>query len=146
MLWHGDKPRKEKAAQLLFYAVAEAYCRANNIEIAPEAHSGGGPVDFRFSQGYADRYVVELKLSTGAVVHGYKTQLEVYRAAADNCDGALVVLIVGARKVFDQKIKRIRAIEKDRRARGERPSAIHVAMQPKSPAPPSAKRDLDTAN
>jgi hypothetical protein len=134
LLWNGDQPRKEKAAQLLFYGVAEAYCQANNIEIAPETHSGGGPVDFRFSRGFAARYVVELKLSTGSVVHGYETQLDVYRKAANDCDGALVVVIVGSRKVFDDKMKKVRANEKARHENGERPSAIHVIDATKKPS------------
>src|SRR5215831_17749201 len=42
LLWHEGVPRHEKAAQLLFFAVADAYCRANNIDISPETNSGGG--------------------------------------------------------------------------------------------------------
>jgi len=79
LLWHAGTPRHEKAAQLLFFAVADAYCKANNIDISPETDSGGGPVDFKFSTGYDGRYLVELKLSTGRVVHGYSVQLEVYK-------------------------------------------------------------------
>ena len=82
LLWNGKEPRKEKAAQRLFFAVADVYCKANNIDISPEADSGGGPVDFKFSTGYKGRILVEIKLSTGKVVHGYSTQLGVYEDAA----------------------------------------------------------------
>jgi hypothetical protein len=64
LLWNKSEPRSEKAAQLLFYAVAEAYCQANKIEISPETNMGGGPVDFKFSSGGRCRYLVEVKLST----------------------------------------------------------------------------------
>ena len=126
LLWHGSQPRKEKAAQLLFYAVAEAYCRANDIEIAPETHSGGGPVDFRFSKGFDARYVVEVKLSTGTVVHGYSKQLDAYREAANNCQGALLVIKVGSQKQLSDKLKKIEKIRLERQTKGESPSAIHV--------------------
>lgn len=126
LLWNGSVPRKEKAAQLVFYAIAEAYCRSNNIEIAPETHSGGGPVDFRFSKGFNARYVVELKLSTGSVEHGYETQLETYRAAADNCPGALLVIKVGSQKQLDKKLKAIETIRQSRIDKGEYASEIYV--------------------
>lgn len=134
LLWNGNTPRKEKAAQLLFYAVAEAYCKSNNIEIAPETHSGGGHVDFRFSQGFHYRYVVELKLSTGAVVHGYETQLEAYRAAANNCGGALIVIKVGEQKQLDSKLKKVEKIRQSRIATGEYTSAIHVIDGTRKPS------------
>lgn len=52
LLWYGSEPRTERAAQLLFFAVANVICRSNDIDISPETNSGGGPVDFKFSTGY----------------------------------------------------------------------------------------------
>ncbi|TON44481.1 hypothetical protein CGH57_21710, partial [Vibrio parahaemolyticus] len=64
-LWCEDnKPRKEKAAQRLLFAVAYSYCKANNLDLSPEADSGNGPVDFKLSQGFDSKVVVEIKLST----------------------------------------------------------------------------------
>ena len=95
LLWNGNEPRKEKAAQRLFFAVADVYCKANNIDISPEADSGGGPVDFKFSSGYAGRLLVEIKLSTGKVVHGYNTQLGVYEDAARTFESIFLIIDVG---------------------------------------------------
>ena len=82
-LWdENGKPRKEKASQRLFFAVAYSYCKANNIDLTPEADSGNGPVDFKLSQGFDSKLVVEVKLSTnGRLVHGYEKQLEIYKKA-----------------------------------------------------------------
>ena len=44
-LWLGDKPKKERAAQLIYYAIADCFCKANDIDISPEANMGGGPID-----------------------------------------------------------------------------------------------------
>src|SRR5436853_3249087 len=82
LLWDGSNPKSEKAAQLIYFGVADSYCKANNIDISPEVHSGGGPVDFKFSSGYNGRLLVEIKLSKGAVEHGYREQLETYKTAA----------------------------------------------------------------
>jgi hypothetical protein len=40
---------------------------------------GGGPIDFKFSSGYAACVLVEMKRSGGTVVHGYEKQLEFYK-------------------------------------------------------------------
>ena len=71
------------------------FCKANNIDIAPETNTGGGPVDFRFSVGYANRIVVEMKLSKGPVVHGFKTQTRIYQEAARTDEAVFVVVNVG---------------------------------------------------
>jgi hypothetical protein len=123
LLWNKNRPRSEKAAQLLFYAVAEAYCQANKIEISPETNMGGGPVDFKFSSGGDCRYLIEVKLSTGRVVHGYEKQLEVYRAAAHDSDAALLIVNVGQ---IGGKLKQISKIRDDRLRAGERAAEIHV--------------------
>ncbi|MEZ6192419.1 MAG: hypothetical protein R3C45_14180 [Phycisphaerales bacterium] len=51
-------PCKEKASQLLFFAIADAYCRANNLDLSPEVDSGRGPVDFKVSSGSDIRVLV----------------------------------------------------------------------------------------
>lgn len=106
MLWHGNRPRKERAAQLLFFAVADSFCRANNIDINPEMNPGGGPVDFKFSTGYHNRVLVELKMSSGSVVHGYKKQLEVYKAASATDAAYFLVVEVGD---WDRKYEEVMA-------------------------------------
>jgi len=96
-LWdESGKPRKEKASQRLFFAVAYSYCKANNIDLTPEADSGNGPVDFKLSQGFSSKLVIEIKLSTnGSLVHGYEKQLEIYKKA-DNTDlGVFLIIDVG---------------------------------------------------
>jgi hypothetical protein len=131
LLWNGTSPRNEKAAQLLFYAVAEAYCNANNIDIAPEANMGGGPVDFKFSRGGDNRFLVEIKLSTGRVVHGYEKQLEVYRAASSGCDAAFLIINVGKMGI---KLARIKKIQTDRRKENGKAADIHVVDAGRRPS------------
>ncbi|MBK1891698.1 hypothetical protein Undi14_16835 [Undibacterium sp. 14-3-2] len=96
-LWdENGKPRKEKASQRLFFAVAYSYCKANNIDLTPEADSGNGPVDFKLSQGFNSKLVVEIKLSTnGTLVHGYEKQLEIYKKAEDTNSGVFLIIDVG---------------------------------------------------
>jgi len=67
LLWNdgnvNEKP--EEAAQLLFKGIAQSYCHANDIVIDREPNLGRGPVDFKFSNGYQRRALLEVKkLST----------------------------------------------------------------------------------
>lgn len=121
-LWTEDgKSRKEKAAQRLFFVIAYAYCKANNLDVTPEADSGNGPVDFKVSKGFKGKVVIEIKLSTGNVVHGYEKQLEIYKKADDTDRGAFLLIDVGSlgRKFADIQKARAQAL-KD----GEPASAI----------------------
>ena len=89
------EPRKEKFAQLLFFAMSSIYCEENNIGISPEADAGAGPVDFKFSGGKSS-VLVEIKLSTNSkIVHGYQKQLTAYQAAEKTDAGHYVVIDVG---------------------------------------------------
>lgn len=95
-LYHQGSPRPEKAAQRLFFAVAHAYCKANDIDLTPEADTGNGPVDFKISSGFTGRVLVEIKLSTNSkVVAGYSKQLETYKSAEETTRGFYVVIDVG---------------------------------------------------
>jgi hypothetical protein len=102
-LWIGDKPKKERAAQLIYYAIADAYCHANNVDISPEANMGGGPIDFKFSQGYRARVLVEMKRSGGTVRHGYEKQLEIYLDASRTNYGIFVVMDFGDLERFARR-------------------------------------------
>lgn len=138
LLWHGDTPRHERASQLLFFAVATILCSINNVDISPETNSGGGPVDFKFSTGFAGRLLVELKLSKGSVVHGYTKQLEIYKRAAATRAGIYVVIDVGG---MGRKLRTIRKAKADAEARGELASEI-VVIDARRRASASKRVDL----
>jgi hypothetical protein len=95
-LWHEGKRRNEKSIQRIFFAVADSYCKANNLDISPEVDTGTGQIDFKFSAGYENRVVVEIKLSDNSkLVPGYVKQLEVYKKAEKTTKGIYVVVDVG---------------------------------------------------
>jgi hypothetical protein len=123
LLWTGGRPKRERAAQLLFFGVADVFCKANNIDISPETHSGGGPVDFKFSTGYDNRILVEVKRSTGTVVHGYNKQLETYKTAARTDAAIFLVIDVGG---MGNKLETIQEVQRQTRDRGDVASEIVV--------------------
>ncbi|MBO0395713.1 hypothetical protein J1F00_15110 [Stenotrophomonas maltophilia] len=88
--------RLEKAMQRLFYAVAAAYCEANNLDLSPESDAGCGPVDFKMSNGANVKVLAELKRSTNPkLVAGYTKQLEAYKGAEGTTQAFYIVIDIG---------------------------------------------------
>jgi len=131
LLWDGSTPKSEKSTQLVYFGVADSYCKANNIDISPEVHSGGGPVDFKFSTGYAGRLLIELKLSKGKVVQGYEEQLETYKAAAQTEEALFLIIDVGK---MGTKLTKIKKIQEERFSKGERAADIVVVDAKRKPS------------
>jgi hypothetical protein len=120
--WSGTTRRGEKSAQRIFFAVADAYCRANDLDITPEADSGAGPVDFKISSSYKNRVLVELKLSSNSkVVDGYAKQLLAYRKAERTTRASYLVADVGG---MGNKDKRLLKAKNDALKRGEPASVL----------------------
>jgi hypothetical protein len=94
LLYDSNGERKhERAAQLLFYGVADLYCEANNIMIAREPNAGRGPVDFKFGVGYSNSVLVEMKLSANKTLqNGYDVQLPIYQQAEKTKRGIFLVI------------------------------------------------------
>ena len=123
--YHEGRPRPEKAAQRLFFAVAYAYCQANGIDLTPEADTGNGPVDFKMSKGFTGRVLVEIKLSTNPkLVAGYSKQLETYKDAEQTMRGHYVVIDVGKMGKKDETLLRL----KNAQAKAGRPTSEIVLI------------------
>jgi hypothetical protein len=86
LLWNDDGTEKhEEAAQLAFLGIARSYCRSNNIVVDREVELGRGPVDFKFSNGYQRRALLEIKkLHNGKFWNGLAAQLPSY-LHSDQC-------------------------------------------------------------
>ncbi len=95
LLWNDDgKPKTEEAAQNLFLGIVMHYCRANNIDISREANIGRGPVDFKVSNGFSLRALLELKLAKNTKFwNGLKKQLPKYLQAEKINIGYFVIIM-----------------------------------------------------
>lgn len=111
-----NNPRHESTAQRIFFAVAYAYCKANEIDLSPEIDTGNGKVDFKFSKGFSKRVLVEIKLSTNPKVKsGYTAQLEEYKAAQQTMRAIYLVIDVGS---MGRKDKDLIKLKNDAAAKG----------------------------
>ncbi len=110
-----EKPKKEEAAQKLFYGIADAYCEANNIDISREVNGGRGPVDFKFSKGYKKRVVVEAKLTTNnQLLHGFEKQIQEYQKAEKTKEAIYLIIDIGGSRQRLQNLKSLEATNKQK--------------------------------
>lgn len=114
LFYEDDKKKKrESASQQAFQLFSYSYCQTNNLDISPESNAGRGPVDFKFSRGI-EKVLVEVKLSSNDLIHGFETQLSIYEKAEGTFNSFLLVIMVGndeekavknIEKLFDYKNK-----------------------------------------
>ena len=118
------RPKHERFGQLLFYAIADAYCDANNLDISRESNGGNGPVDFKLSQGATFKYLVEMKLSCNPkLLDGYTVQLDAYAASEKTQRSALVVVKVNGK---GQQLEQLIALNKNLAREGKRCPDLHI--------------------
>lgn len=123
LLWQDKRnPHHERVSQMIYFAIADSYCKANNLDITPEADTGTGAVDFKFSRGYDSRILVEIKLSTNPnVVLGYEKQLRTYAIAERTMRAFYIVIDVGK---MGNKNRNILNIMNGNRSKGKPTSDI----------------------
>lgn len=122
------KPKKEEAAQKLFYGIADAYCEANDLDLSREANAGRGPVDFKVSKGYKGRVVVEAKLTSNPqLVHGFEVQIEEYQKAEKTTTAIYLVIDVSESRATRNRVTKLKALIRTSKAAGKRmPEVIFV--------------------
>jgi hypothetical protein len=95
LLWNDNgTPKAEDSFQALFMQTVAAHCRANDIDVSPEANIGRGPVDFKMSLGHSARVLVEAKLARNTKFwHGLHRQLPKYLEAERVSQGIFVICV-----------------------------------------------------
>lgn len=114
LLWNDDNTqRKESAAQATFFGIAWPYCEANDIDISKEANMGRGSVDFKFSNGYRERQLLEVKKASTAsrLFEKVRSQLPTYLKSEDIKNG--VYLIIRYSDDDNDRIEKIEGIVKE---------------------------------
>jgi hypothetical protein len=107
--------RHERFAQLLFFAVADAYCAANNLDLNREPNAGRGPVDFKVSRGYEARVNVEVKYSSNnKLLAGFTKQLEIYNRAERTQHSIYLVIRTTESTATIDRLLKIRSEELDK--------------------------------
>lgn len=104
LLWNEklNKPKPESALQTLMYGFTKAYGMLLNIDITRESNAGSGPVDFKYSQGYQKRVLIETKLvSNSRYWNGLTKQLPQYMLA-EGIEKGVFVLVAFTAEEFNK--------------------------------------------
>lgn len=125
------EPKKEEAAQKLFYGIADAYCEANNIDLSRETNAGRGPVDFKFSRGYKGRVLVEAKLTTNPkLMHGFEIQIEEYKKA-EKAESS-IYLVIDVKGGSESRVEKLKDhIRRSKEAKIRVPEVVFIDATPK---------------
>ena len=92
-LWLNSKPADEKQVQRLFRLAVSGWCRKLDVDLSPESNGGSGPVDFKFSRGWRQRTLVEIKLASNTKFWaGLEKQLPQYMTSEGIEDGHFVAV------------------------------------------------------
>lgn len=87
-----DRKFNESQVQAVLLLIATEICRLSNVDVSPEVNKDRGPLDFKFSHGNL-KIAVEVKLTSGDLIHGYNTQLPEYMKAEETRKGIFLVII-----------------------------------------------------
>lgn len=110
LLWVGERPRKERHAQAMFRTAMWQLCREHDVDFSGEPNAGRGPVDFKFSQGWKKRALVEIKLTNNSSFwHGLETQTTQYLVSEAVACGYFVALGFRDQDFTKERLDRVTA-------------------------------------
>lgn len=136
LLWNeNETPRREDAAQRLFLGIVKHQCKANNVDISSEPNIGRGPVDYKVSNGFIQKALIELKLAKNTKFwRGLEEQLPKYLEAEEAKVGRFVVIVFN-----DKELEKIKGIYQKVEALNKRLSyTLKAVIIDARRAPPSA--------
>lgn len=89
-----DKIKPERIMQILFWDIADTMVQLNGkISVHAESQTGRGPVDFKFTEGFDKKIVVEIKkIKSPEFYSGYFKQLPTYMESDDAVKGYYVAI------------------------------------------------------
>lgn len=117
--------RDEKAAQLLFYMMAHFYCTANNIDLSRECDPGVGELDFKLSNGFHEKVLIEVKkASSGSLLAGFEKQLPAYEKAERTINS--FYLVIKDKLNAEQRIQKLIEKKQELQHQGEKTPEIIV--------------------
>ena len=102
--------KNEGFSHRLFIATLEGIKKIVNFDYTFEPKSANGEVDFRFTRG-DEVIVVEFKLSTNKLKHGYNTQLVEYMKREKSNQGYYVIIKVKDDNSIENFLKNIKIVD-----------------------------------
>ncbi|KMQ71452.1 hypothetical protein [Chryseobacterium koreense] len=129
------KLKHERASQLLFYGVSEAYCEANNLDLNRETNAGVGSLDFKISKGYNAKVNVEIKYSSNPnLLKGFERQLPTYNRAEKTDHSILLVIKTTEKSSSIDNLLKVQEVMLNKNPNQRIPEIIVIDGTPKKSA------------
>lgn len=107
-LWDDSKVthRRETIAQALAGVMWRQQCKVANVDLGKEVNAGSGPVDFKFSQGWQRRALLEVKyIESSHFTDGAQKQLPQYLKSEEIDFGVYLAIGFGDRDFERPRVK-----------------------------------------
>lgn len=109
--WSGEHPYSEEQAQDLFHLSILQICKLLDVDVSAETNAGRGPVDFKFSRGWAKRALVEFKFAkSSSFWDNLENQPKTYLNAEGVDFGVIVVVQHEDKYCATEFVERVQAI------------------------------------
>lgn len=105
------RPKSELTAHRFFIIILEAIKQYNKFEYFFEAKAGNGQVEFTITN-IDEKILVEFKLNTNNLVHGYVTQLEKYIKRYDATSSFYVIIKVATNQKVEEFLEEIKSYDR----------------------------------
>jgi len=145
--WAGDQPIHEPTIGTLFDTAVVLACQLMDVDVTRESDAGRGPVDFKFSAGWEQRTIVEIKFAKSTSYwDNLEQQPKTYAVAEGITTGTFLVIQHYDRHCtpeFEAKTREI--LEAVSAENGITLKAVFVDVRPKTRAS-DLKRDKGSTN
>ncbi len=107
LLWNDEKPANEEKVQIYIYAQLQSACEADKVSMIREQETGHGPVDFTFSNNYANRCMLEVKLSSNSALKNGSFLAQIYEYSKGLNVSSAFLVVVGFLPDFQDIMKKV---------------------------------------
>lgn len=105
------RPKSELTVHRFFIITLEAIKHYNHFEYSFEAKAGNGQVEFTITN-LDEKVLVEFKLNTNNLIHGYVTQLEKYIKRYEATSSFYVIIKVVANQKVEEFLEEIKSYDR----------------------------------
>lgn len=103
LLWNDDTPVNEERVQIYLNGHLRTICEKDGVSVNRELETGHGPVDFTFSNRYASKCMLEVKLASNVALKNSNFIAQIYEYAIGLNVSSAFLVVVG----FNDKLQSV---------------------------------------
>ena len=107
LLWSDDTPVNEEKVQIYLKGHLKAICEKDGVSVNREIETGHGPVDFTFSNRYACKCMLEVKLASNSALKNSNFIAQIYEYSIGLNVSTAFLVVVGFNNKLQSVIKSV---------------------------------------